>query len=215
MTKKDDNPPAKNLNVINVNCRENEKQEEVLAKAYLSPEILAAFTIKTQYPKNDQINVNALISELSSQSEKIKNNDLGRAETMLISQAHTLDALFAELVGRSRMNMGEYFNAADKYMRLALKTQGQCRATLETLSAIKNPQPFIQNNKAQYQQVNNKLSSSGEDFDTNTRAHAHAGKNSKMTNELLEDKTNEQEWLDTGTSKKAIGDDSELETMGA
>lgn len=215
MSKKNDNPPAKNPNAINVNCTEKEKQEEVLAKVYLSPEILAASTIKAQYPKNDQININALITELSSQSEKIKNNDLGRAETMLISQAHTLDALFAELVGRSRMNMGEYFNAADKYMRLALKTQGQCRATLETLATIKNPQPFIQNNKAQYQQVNNNHSASGENSDTNTRAHAHAGKNSNMTNELLEDKTNEQEWLDTGTPEKTIRDDSELETVGA
>lgn len=43
---------------------------------------------------------------------------MGRAEAMLISQAHTLDALFAELVSRSRMNMGEYFNAACKYMQL-------------------------------------------------------------------------------------------------
>lgn len=215
MTKKDDNSPAKNANAINVKCTDKEKQEDVFAKVFLSPEILAASTIKAQYPKHEQININALITELSSQSEKIKNNDLGRAETMLIAQAHTLDALFAELVGRSRLNMGEYFNAADKYMRLALKTQGQCRATLETLAAIKNPQPFIQNNKAQYQQVNNNLSASGEGFESNTCTHAHAGKNSEMTNELLEDKTNEQEWLDTGTSKKAIGDDSELETVGA
>jgi hypothetical protein len=35
--------------------------------------------------------------------------------------------------------MGEYVDAADTYMRLALRAQSQCRATLETLAAIKNP----------------------------------------------------------------------------
>jgi len=48
--------------------------------------------------------------------------------------------------------------AADKYLRLALKAQGQCRATLETLAAIKNP-PVVFARQANIahgpQQVNN------------------------------------------------------------
>jgi hypothetical protein len=31
--------------------------------------------------------------------------------------------------------------ACETYLRLALKAQSQCRATLETLAAIRNPQP--------------------------------------------------------------------------
>ena len=53
----------------------------------------------------------------------------------------------------------EYLNQADAYLRLALKAQGQCRATWATLAAMKNPQPttFVrQTNIAQGpQQVNN------------------------------------------------------------
>lgn len=37
--------------------------------------------------------------------------------------------------------MGEYLNATDTYLRLALKAQAQCRATLQTLAEIKNPRP--------------------------------------------------------------------------
>jgi hypothetical protein len=41
------------------------------------------------------------------------------------------------------MNAGECLDATDKYMRLALKAQSQCRAALETLARIKNPIPCI------------------------------------------------------------------------
>ncbi|MBK9585471.1 MAG: hypothetical protein WBC26_07725 [Alphaproteobacteria bacterium] len=187
---------------------EEAEQAQVLAQAYLRPTVLAAATIKGQHKNHDILDVNALISELSNQVSKVREGDLGRAEAMLISQAHTLDSLFAELINRSRMNMGEYFHAADKYMRLALKAQGQCRATLETLAAIKNPQPYIQNNKAQYQQVNNGTGPSEGNNSNSTRTHAHAGKNLNNTNGLLEEKTHEQEWLDTGTPETAGGNDT-------
>lgn len=37
--------------------------------------------------------------------------------------------------------MGEYLQACELYLRLALKAQSQCRATVETLAAIKYPAP--------------------------------------------------------------------------
>jgi len=64
----------------------------------------------------------------------------------------------------------------ETYLRLALKAQGQCRATLETLAEIKNPQPtaFItQQNIGVNQQVNN---------DAMPLAH---GKIKNQPNELL------------------------------
>ena len=190
------------------------EREALLAQTYLRPTVQAAVTIKGYNKNDDNLNINALISELGKQVSNIKEGNLGRAEAMLIAQAHTLDALFAELISRSRMNMGEYFHAAEKYMRLALKAQGQCRTTVETLAAFKNPQPYIQNNRAQYQQVNNGAAPSEGNNQTSTRTHAHAGKNQKNTNGLLEDKTHEEEWLDTGTSETAGGNDKEVETVG-
>ena len=85
---------------------------------------------------------------------------------MLVAQAHTLQARFYELARRAGFNLGEYINAGETYMRLALKAQSQCRATLETLATIKNlaPLTFVkQANIAQGpQHVNNGVQSASE-----------------------------------------------------
>ncbi len=66
-------------------------------------------------------------------------NDLGRAESMLLVQAHTLDAIFNNLARRA-IN-AEYMPSLESYLKLGLKAQGQCRATLDTLAKMKNPSP--------------------------------------------------------------------------
>ena len=208
----DDNQTAKSYE-IPVKCADEKEKDKLIAKTYLRPSVVAAGAIKGQYHQDNQVTINALVGELSEQIDKVHQGDMKRVESMLVAQAHALNSLFGELVTRSRLNMGEYFNAADKYMRLALKAQGQCRTTLETLANIKNPQPYIQNNKAQYQQVNNGSLSTGGNYDTSTRTGAHARENSKTSNELLEDKSNENTWVDIGAQSLASGDDKELATV--
>jgi len=57
------------------------------------------------------------------------------------------------------LNMSEYINAAEIYLRLALKAQAQCRTTVETLVEMKNPRPVAFVSQANIsngpQQVNN------------------------------------------------------------
>jgi len=62
---------------------------------------------------------------------------LERAEAMLTSQAHTLDAIFNNLARRA-VN-AEYMDHLDRYLKLALRAQSQCRATWESLITIKHP----------------------------------------------------------------------------
>ena len=59
------------------------------------------------------------------------------AEALLTGQAMTLNTIFTHLANVAANT--EYLDKLDRYLRLALKAQGQCRATLETLAAIKNP----------------------------------------------------------------------------
>ena len=77
---------------------------------------------------------------------------------MLVAQAVTLNAIFTELGRRAALNMGEYPDATDRYMRLGLRAQSKCRATLETLAEMKNP-PVVLARQANTsngpQQVNN------------------------------------------------------------
>ncbi|MBL4774708.1 MAG: hypothetical protein JKY87_01435, partial [Mariprofundus sp.] len=154
-----------------------------------------------------ETDINALVGELSIQIEKMHSGDLSRAEEMLLTQAHTLDALFANLTRRALGS--EYMEHLKAYMSLGMKAQSQCRMTLEALAEIKNPQPYIQNNKAQYQQINN---GQAHNKATNTRAHTQA-ENLEKPNELLEDTSREQEWMDTTTPQAAIRANQDMATV--
>ncbi len=152
--------PVKPRNAVQVPVRDPSDRQEMdnaTARTITRPEVRAATTI--QQWGGDALEVNALARELMEQVAAVNNGDLKRAEGMLIAQAHTLDALFGHLARRAHSNMGEYLNAADTYLRLALKAQSQCRATLETLAEIKNPMAgaYVRqaNIAAGHQQVNN------------------------------------------------------------
>jgi hypothetical protein len=86
-------------------------------------------------------NINALIGELGTQVESIHSGNSEHAEAMLLIQAPTLDELFDNLARRA--GRPESMDTVDRYMRLALKAQSQCRAPLETLATAKNPIPAM------------------------------------------------------------------------
>lgn len=96
---------------------------------------------------------------LRRQVEQMQRGDMSEVEASLYGQASALGAIFQGLAQRSAANMGENIETADRYMRLALKAQSQCRATLETLAEIKNPRSvaFVRqaNIAAGHQQINN------------------------------------------------------------
>jgi hypothetical protein len=71
--------------------------------------------------------------------DKAEAGDLAIASRLLASQAITLDSMFTELSRRTALNMGEYIDAAERYGRLALKAQSNCRATLEALAKLHQP----------------------------------------------------------------------------
>lgn len=176
-----------------------------MARNVFSPSIRGALTTEAFSKVFGHTDLQSLINELGNQIDRVKSNDLSRAESLLITQAHTLDAIFNELARRAAANMGEYINATDRYLRLALKAQSQCRATLETLAAIKNP-PVIYAKQANIsngpQQVNN---GSPQPVAREEKAIEH--------NELLEAQHGQR--LDTRTTAATIDVDKELETVGA
>jgi hypothetical protein len=163
-----------------------------------------------EYNKNvSEISINTLVSDLEKQCELASKAQLVRAEALLMTQAHTLDALFNNLARRAALNMGEYMNATETYLRLALKAQGQGRATLETLAVIKNPQPvaFVRQANIAHgpQQVNNGPAQVGEP--------SRARETGIQQNKLLEEQNVER--LDLKTAGTASEADSSLETVGA
>ena len=191
--------PVKNKTSVNVNAGKDEDQDEAISKTLSRPETQAAVTIQKLTDLHD---VNALAKTLTQQTNEIAKGNMSRCESMLISQAHTLDELFNNLARRAALNMGEHMQAVETYFRLALKAQSQCRATLETLSTIKNP-PVIFAKQANIstgnQQINNAVSAS------------RTENNKKQQNELLTELPNAT--LDTRRTVETIPVNSELATM--
>lgn len=184
--------------------QDNEPEAATIARNVISPTVRGAATTQAFSQAFGEIDLQSLVNELGNQCKKVRDGDLRRAESLLITQAHSLDAIFNELARRAAMNMGEYMDATERYMRLALKAQNQCRATLETLSTIKNP-PVVFAKQANIangpQQINNGIP-----------APAHAEKVLNQSNELLELQHGER--LDTGTAGETAGLDPAMATVG-
>ena len=197
-----DKPPRNQVTLVITDA--NDKPDDIVARTCTRPEVQAASVI--QHFEGDTHEVNALIRELTVQAEAVRRGDMGRAETMLIAKAHTLDEIFASLARRSNANIrADYLDAGERYMRLALKAQSQCRTTLEALAEIKNPRPvaFVKQANIAHgpQQVNN-----------GTGPVAHAGETAIPSNELSGG--NHELLQDTRTSALAGRVDTQVETVG-
>ena len=131
---------------------------ELTADAAIEGIAANGFLVQTwsKYPLG-ALDVTALVNSLDDATAAVNRGDMAAAESLLMTQAVSLNTIFVNLATRAALNVGEYLDATDRYMRLALKAQGQCRATLETLAVIKNPPVFTRqaNISSGPQQVNN------------------------------------------------------------
>jgi hypothetical protein len=210
MTPKKPPTTKEDSKALNVVRRPDETPADGLAHTALRPTVQAAITLMEYNKSFGELSINTLVDDLGKQCRSASSGDLSRAEALLTVQAHTLDAIFNNLARRAAMNMGEYINAAETYMRLALKAQSQCCRTLETLAAIKHPPASVafvrQANIAHGpQQVNNGAHSSANE-------PSRAWESQKPPNKLLEQADGER--LDVGAPATASGADKELATVG-
>ena len=191
-------------NALPVDGKSDDDDADIFAQVALHPTLQAANTIQSYSKGMDGalLDLEALIGELGKQVTALSGGDLARTEAMLISQAHSLDAIFGNLARRAAVQ--EFLPQIDGLLRLALKAQSQCRATLETLAAIKNP-PVVYARQANVttgpQQINNGMA-----------APSQAGEKEIQQNKLLE--AQHGNYLDSNTTGAAIGVNSELATVG-
>ena len=187
----------------------NDQPPDVLTAHLVTGGLLNNAVVVTEFSKSymgDDVSLTRCMEALRQKTDALHDNDMKPVETLLMSQALALDTMFAALARRASATMDQHLDAADKFMRLALKAQSQCRTTLETLANIKNPQPYIQHNRAQYQQVNNGLALSPE--------APPARENQKYTNELL-DAPNAPERLDFSATQAIIPSHQTMETVAS
>ncbi len=104
-----------------------------------------------------EVKLGDLIHDFIENVDKIWGGDLKQAEAMLFAQAQALQSMFVYTARQARH--ADKLHHQDMLMRMAMKAQAQCRATLETLANIKNPPVVFARqaniNAGGQQQVNN------------------------------------------------------------
>jgi hypothetical protein len=203
--------PPNAANTLTAEQPEGKPTERVLAEYGLSSIVPNTCTARA-FAKGSfgELDLTESVRAMTDHTRAVQAGDLAGLEITLTAQAAALDAIFNELARRAAANMGEYLNATELYLRLGLKAQAQCRATLQTLAEIKNPPAVAFVNQANIangpQQVNNGLSASSAPV-------ARAGISTNPSNELLG--VTHDERMDAGTTGTAGGADSRLATVGA
>ncbi len=133
-------------------------QEKVLKQLAQSPELTNSAVVLAYKGSiaGDKIDLSDILDSLQQSSEQLQSDaPLHLTENILISQAQSLNVMFCDLAIKA--NNQKHIDNMDKFLKLALKAQSQCRATLETLANIKNP-PIVfakHANIAHYHQINN------------------------------------------------------------
>jgi len=188
---------------------EGKTPEQIMALVLLDPAVVAGCFLADQHKGQPNLEIKAFVAELRQHADAVKHCDLSRGEEMLTAQAHSLDSLFYSMANRSADNSRQgYLQAAEIYMKLAMRAQSQCRSTWEAIAEIKNPRQvaFVkQANMGHNVQVNNGSPS--------TLSPSRAEKPEITPNKVLE--ANDGERLDTGAQSAAVGANQELETLGA
>ena len=128
-----------------------------IAKLAVSPEMSSQRVVAASERNeglDECLDIPQLLSVLKAESERLsdgKSEDIG---PILANQALALQSLFARLTERALSQTS--MSNIEAFMRLALRAQNQCRATMETLSSLnKAPTVFAQQaNVATNQQIN-------------------------------------------------------------
>ena len=131
--------PLDKTKALHVPGLEGEEEGKALAKVGLDPAANAMSTARV-FAKGSfgELSVTGLYEALGEHIAAAKGGDLASQRAVLAGQSFALNSIFTEFARRAALNMGEYINAAERYMRLALKAQAQSRATIEALDRLAN-----------------------------------------------------------------------------
>ena len=191
------------------------------ARHILRPNFNSTATISSFQPIVPHADLTTMLDELEVQTCRVWSGNLERAEEMLSAQAHALDAIFNTLAQKAAATMKSgHMPSTEIYLKMAMKAQSQCRATLEALAEIKAPKSatFIrqaniaekqQVNIAEQQQLNNGLPVNRKI--RQLRPRAREKKVNIPSNELLE--VDHGKRMDSRTAGEAISNDSQLEAV--
>jgi hypothetical protein len=113
------------------------RMREIAAQAVdpcvTSSMVVAAFW---EQARGSSIDPKAGYDVIQDEVDAVRDGGMTGAQATLVGQAMALNAIFAEMARRGGAMLGRPGNAAERYLKLAMRAQAQCRATLQVLNEI-------------------------------------------------------------------------------
>jgi hypothetical protein len=94
---------------------------------------------------------------MREQVEAVRNGTYDSAEATLVGQAAALNAIFAHLAQRGHAHLEQPGKRGERYLRLALRAQTQCRATLNVLKGLNGGSPKKAEAPRQYNVIERRI----------------------------------------------------------
>jgi hypothetical protein len=182
-----------------------ETAEEVVARHLVRSPWAAARTTSAWEALGD---VRAVHDQLVAVTAEAAAGELRRPAELLMAQSVALDTMFNVLARRAGASLDAHPEAAERFLRLALKAQSQSRATLESLGLLLHPRAvaFVRQDGGAMQ-INMAPGAPGAPGAV-PRAHG-----ATEPTKLLGDEHGER--LDRSATRAAIGGDPALAPVGA
>lgn len=113
-------------------ARRREIAAQAIDPCVTSSAVVAAFWAGADDVIDPQLGYEAI----HAQVQQVREGVLSSAEATLVGQAAALNAIFVDMARRGHASLDRPGNAAERYLRLAMKAQNQCRATLNALTDL-------------------------------------------------------------------------------
>ena len=119
-----------------------ERQE--VAEQAIDPDVTSAAVVAAFWKCLDGgIDPQAGYEAMRAHVAQARKNVRASAEATLLGQAAALNAIFADMARRAQAHMGRPGRAAERYLRLAMRAQNQCRATLNAVAELSGQRPDV------------------------------------------------------------------------
>lgn len=137
MTKPKKAPPAADtleLPVLGTGKTTGQVLAEHVAQGVAANAITASRFTRGDLP---ELELTELLRAMQAEGDRLAGGDLSGLERLLAAQLVSLNATYGELMRRAALNMGEYPEATERYLRLGLRAQAQAARTAEVLGNLK------------------------------------------------------------------------------
>ncbi len=131
---------------LNVDVRPDETSRQAIARKLTGPFTRHGFVtaeacsrLGESFDSADKPGLTEHAWAIKDRADKAATGDLEASSALLMAQALSLDSIFTEYARIALVNVSKHIDAAERYMRLALKAQANSRATLEALAKLHQP----------------------------------------------------------------------------